>query len=682
MPKFTVTGPDGKNYTLDGPEGATQEDANREVARQHGWDHPSAAAAPADGQQQPGFGDFLRQQGTEMGEFFGAIPQGVLDIPEALYQIGEHTIGLPKPPEAIAEPLRRYRKWAGSTWPGVAGETVGGIGTAVAGTALAPEVEVPAAIARFGAPVARAWRAASPAVRAQITSVLSSQLQPVEGGNFWMEKGKQALIGLLLGRLLGRPAQQAAHDVASTENVSRAAQDAADVAAHKAQVAADVLSGKQQSTLATTAAKQSRKAAQDIKAGVPDETTLRWQKETLDRIGLGGQAPTAVTPEASARVQKLVGDRLNTLTDRMRLDPKDPSFTEALRTAREEASQALPESARAGWYKEPVEKDLPGLILDPTTGRPLARTTRAGLGEPPKATGDFQRTVMEPLEKGELSGRSLTDYISRLGARAEELARQARVVPQDKRAELMAQSNALRQVEDAVIGHAAGDPADKTALEAARKAYSMWSIGNDAGRASQAGTMTPARLIQTISRRMGEARYKQALADPKHPDSALYKYLQDQLDRHTAKVPSEAEFRARQPTPPAAPVRTPPTPRPQVEVPRAPQRPRGGLGRTAGEAALAVGLGALHHPYAAVLAGLHAGERLLGHRGARRPEGPIERQVRRGFTKVPRAVTPAAAAAGTVAGGVPRDLPSREEVARGASRAAQALSRSWLRYGQ
>lgn len=542
MPAFKFRGPDGTVRTIEAP---TREQAIEMLRGQVSGTPPPGIGSPTHPTESPQ--DF----GSTPANLAAGVGQGLLDPIEGGVQLLEHApyIGgavSAAIPSGLREGARRFRQRAEASTAGEIGEVAGNILPFL----FQPEL----GLARGLAAVPKIGKALGFGGRVLERGTLPAALEPVDtsqGGDFASQKLAQTAVGTVLGT--------GGEAVASTLGRAGARQATQQAAAQKAASEhAAALQAHQTASLARASEQTARQTAATTKAGVPGETTLRWQQETLNRIGLGGQAPTQVTPEASARVQKLVGDRLNQIVGRMRLDPTDPAFTETINTIRDETSRVLPESAQRGWYREAPTEDLPGLILDPTTGRPLARRTRAGLGEPPKATGDFVKTVMEPLEKGELSGRSLTDYISRLGARAEELARKARTVPQDKRAELYAQSNALRQIEDAVIGHAAGDPADKTALEAARKAYSMWSIGNEAGRASQAGVMTPARLIQTISRRMGEARYKQALADPNHPDHAILQYLQSQLGRHSAALPPVRAASAVPRHPGAAPSGAPP----------------------------------------------------------------------------------------------------------------------------
>lgn len=523
MPKFTFTLPDGSKRVVTTPEGYSAQQAWEFANRP-----PSAVGSPT----HPGTQTQPEDFGSTGANLAAGAAQGVLNIPEGAAQLAEHIPyvgGAVRAviPQGLRDWAKNYRQRAESTTAGEVGEFAGN----VAPFLLQPEIGIASRAATVGRIPGFLGRVFERGTLPAAFEPVPPQPQPsgklVAPDDFWTQKRNQALIGTGLGTL--------GETVASTltrMGAGGAAQRAAQQQAERDYNAA--LAAHHTGTLGRAAEQATRAQAKTAKEAVPNETTLRWQKETLDRIGLGNQAPTRVTPEASARVQKLVGDRLNQIIGRMNLDRYDPSFTDTLEEIRHDTMGAIPESAQTGFYKPPAEQDLASPIINPVTGKPFPRAT---IGKPGKATGDWVRTVEEPLAKGNLSGRALSDYISRLGARAEELARDARVAPQDKRAELYAMSNAYRQVEDAVIGHAAGSAEDKTALEAARKAYSMWSIGNDAGRAAKGGVMTPTDLIRTISRRMSEARYKQALADPDHPDNALFSHLQQQLDRLREPLP-------------------------------------------------------------------------------------------------------------------------------------------------
>ena len=525
MTNFTFNGPGGQQITIDAP---THDDAVRQL-------HDRVANPRSVG--QPGHPNNITQPVEDFGStpanFAAGTAQGLLDIPEGLGQLAEHIpyVGgavRAVVPQGARDWLKNFQRRAESTEAGDIGEFAGNVvpflfqpelGIASRASALG---KVPGFLGRVFE------RGTLPAI-AQPTPEQPPQQrgrQPTPD-DFWKEKGIQALTGTGIGTL-GEGVASALTRVGrgSVARQAAAKKAAADYATAVAE--------HQRGSLARAAEQQAAKDAKAAKDKIPDETTLRWYRETLGRIGLADQAPTEVTPEASARVQKIVGGRINDIIGRMKLNSSDQNFVTARNTIRDEVMRDLPESAQNNFYKVPKEQTEEPLLYD-QYGKPFSRRTRTG--ELPKPSGDWVKTVEEPLAKGDLEGRALTDYISRLGARAEELARKARTVPQDQRAELYAMSNAYRQVEDAVIGHATGKAEDKLELEAARKAYSMWSIGNDAGRAAQGGVMTPTRLIQQSAKRMGEARYKQMLDNPQHTDNSIYKWVHGQQRRLEEPLP-------------------------------------------------------------------------------------------------------------------------------------------------
>lgn len=580
-------------------------------------------------------------------QFFGAMPQGILGIPESIYQFGEHTIGLPRPGK-WADPLRRYRDWSESTWPGFAGEMVGGGLGGMGVGALGDILGVTPKVARV---------ITSPAVRTQLgTTVGSIFSQPSSGDDYWTQLGERAGLGYLFGRWLGRPTQQAERNVALKANERATQQEAADALLTKRLTAQD--RERHQAAIADALTKRQGQVA--AKAAVPADTTSNWWQRTLAQIGVTDPAATRAAPATGAKVRDIVGGHLNQIMEGMNLDRDDPALLEHLADIRNEVERSLPENERAGWYHEPPPPELNPLLMHPTTGKPLERTTR-GVREkaPEPPSGTFYRTVIAPLKQGSgpLTGRDLTNYISRIGARAEELAKEAATVPRERRVILQAQADALRNVEDAIIGHAAGSAEQKTALETARRAYFMWAIGNDAARASRNGVATPAQLINSMTRRMrGEARYEQALNDPASPYHDTVNWLQGQLGEHTTRVPTQAEVRSGI-TPP--PPRGTPPPFLRQEVPPEPNRPQRNIRRGVTEGAGAALLYALGHPiWAAGTAG-HALTNIIGH-GTGGNEKLVERGVRYLLENYPRiAGRVAVPAAGQAASGTQRAIPPK-----------------------
>lgn len=617
-------------------------------------------------------------------DFVEAIPQSVLGIPESIYQFGEHAFGLPRP-GPWADPLRRYQQQSESTWPGLVGEVVGGIPGFAAGGAVADALGLGSRVAKV---------ITSPAVRTQIASTLGSIFsQPSQGDDYWTQLGERGGLGYLLGRWLGRPTQQAAHNVAEATNASRTAQEvyeadlvkklnAQQVQQFKADTAADRAAHQTQIANALT----QRQAQLDARSAVPASTTGGWWDRTLAQIGVKDPSVTRAGPATGAKVRDIVGGRRNEIIGRMELNSSDPAFTEQINTIRDETLRDLPESAQTKFYKRPPEQDLVSPIIDPRTGKPFPRATPAILGAPGKATGDWVRTVEEPLAKGNLTKKDLSDYISRLGARAEELARDAARVPQDQRAELYAMSNAYRQVADAVVGHAAGSPEDKLALETANRAYTMWSIGNDAALASRGGVASPDQLITSARRRLGgEARYEQALNNPNSPYHDLTNWLQAQRDAHRAQVPSGAQVRGgvTPPTPRPPPIpHQPPPPYLRERVPPEPRRPQRNIPLGLTKGAIAAALYALDHPIWATGTAVHGLTDIIGH-GTGGKEKLVERGVRYLLENYPgvagRVATPAAA---STAGGTQRAIPDRprravEKIPQAVGKKAEDMFYKW-----
>lgn len=613
------------------------------------------------------------------GPFIKGIGQGIIGIPEALYQWGEHLpapLTFPRPDKLpvigpYAEPLRKYQRDVESTWTGMGGEALGNILGFVGGGEVADLLRVPGVVSKV---------LTSPAARTEASTLLQSQIaEPSQGDSFWTDKLSSGVLAHLFGRWLGRPTQEAARRTAQTTNKSIADLNQKDLDAFRQQQAAS----KQAAANALSdpnhpinLALNARQARIDAKAAVPADTTSGWWHRTLQQIGVADPSLTRAAPATGAKVRDVVGGRRNEIIGRMELNSSDPNFTQQIHDIRDATLHDLPESAQTKFYKEPPEEDLAPLLYHPTTGKPLERTTR-GLKEkePKKPTGDWVKTVEEPLAKGNLTKRELSDYISRLGARAEELAKLARLVPQDQRAEMYAMSNAYRQVADAVVGHAAGSPEDKLALEAANRAYTMWSVGNDAALASRNGEATPRQLIESFKRRLGgEARYEQALNNPASPYHDTVNWLQDQLKAHTEKIPSAADTRRGVPPTPATAPPTPPTPRQPVPVPEAPNRPP----RVIGPAATSAVAWALGHPWIAGAEALHAARNLFGS-GSGGKEKLVERGVRALLENFPRtAGRVATPIAGTAAGQIPRTVPqrTREHVEKIGQKEADALSKA------
>jgi hypothetical protein len=270
------------------------------------------------------------------GPFLKGTLQGVLGIPEAIYQWGEQA-GLPRVPEAVRAPLRKLRDDADKTWGGVAGETVGNIlgfaGGGEVADALGLASKVPSVVSRI---------ASSPITQ----SVIAQPTKAKDLPDFLTQKAEDAGLGWLFNRLfLKRPTQQAAHDITADANKTAIEKHAADVAATKqaneaAQAAhqqtvateqeqhkalseaqeqfhqgerAKVDAATQALNQRTERALQQRSTQLQTRGDVPTNTTAQWWRRTGQMVG--EDIPASAAPETGARVQKAVGDRLNEITD-------------------------------------------------------------------------------------------------------------------------------------------------------------------------------------------------------------------------------------------------------------------------------------------------------------------------------------------------------------------------------
>jgi hypothetical protein len=797
MADFEIQDPKtGRKYRVTAPEGTTQQQA---------LDHyrpliesgqiPEAGGPPQD-DSYLGRAAALVDPGPfikGVGHFLGAAPQGVLGIPESIYQYAEHlpaAIAPPRPTGTIPDLLRRYRDWSDSTAAGQAGEVAGNIGAFIGGGELLDALGLASKV-----PFAT-WAARNPRTATTLSSaVQSATAQPVKGDDFWTERGEQFGLGAILGRILGRPVQRAAHedvvaankaaqeahattreqderanqaaaaeakrrydeDVENTRrsNEAFAASAAEGTAADKAAIDArnkaaaeahaqtvatekeqhQALSEAQQAyhtgerEKAQTAARElSRRkdeavdalgARREAKRDIPAQTTQGWWQRTGARIG--ESVPTDARADTGAHVQNAVAGRLNALTDRMNLDPDSAGLKDQLQTIRRATSDRLQKQNRGGFYTEEAQAAPPGRLYD-VTGKLMPTTAGA---PPPKVSGEWVNQVLNPLEKGPLTGPELTKYISRLGDKANDLATEARRTSpgNPERADLLAQADAYRQAQDTVIGHAAGgNAADKLALEQARQAYMMWGVGNDAAKASRGGVASPSQLIDMMTKRLGEARYKQALINPESPFHDELNWLQEQQRALAERLPSERQTRrslgeapdipparptpipgprprraptAEEPPPPRQPrIDNPPNPadyRPRVipeerppvdrEPPTKPHYPHHNIRGAATGAGVASILASMGHPVGAGVAALHALDRLIGSGGASGGETSLENFLRTRLQNNPRLARAVRRSGGPVASTTQRNT-SLKGTLEQAAKIPRYLNYYWPRGGQ
>jgi hypothetical protein len=541
-------------------------------------DAGQSSSAAASGSQPPppagirgGIEDFLRGINTGIaGDIVGA------------GQLARHML-----PDQMTDPIagsafgRRLSEMANAPTPGVSG-FLGNIAGAGLPFIVQPELGIGAAarsvpfIGKLLKPLWDIFRSGTLPAALQPTSPQTAQ----KPGEFWKEKATQAGIGTALGtagKLADIPLQKWAGQRAANKayNATRdAAQQARDAAQDKAVKTGRVnqlidrrnqaLIGQYRQAQGTRAQQtyQDRvtsQTAQRARDAIPAIETLRWWREALTPTGDQALAPTAVTPEASAQVRKIVGDRLTNVRQQMLVNPNDVGFRNEIAGIREQVHDQLSNQAmRDQWAFEPERQ------FD-SQGNPKAPSKGDVTRQQNSVWGKF---VEQPLaELQYLSGRELSDYSSRLGDLAEQYARRAATAPQAERPELEAISQGLRQVVDVIDRHGTSDPALLKQLTDAKRGYHLWSIGNRATTVEKGGEMTPGSIAREWARRQGDAAYGAEMIQghPQyHPENAR---LKQGLERAR---------QAHETTPPAAPPQPPLRPPAQwrnIPLPKLPKMP-------------------------------------------------------------------------------------------------------------
>lgn len=436
--------------------------------------------------------------------------------------------------------------------------------------------------------------------------------------NYWRDVGLQGLLGGALGGGLGQVTRGAA--AARTAQQGRqAAFDAATQARNAAEQRAERIGRFNQAVTKSNKSKQTAyrtaqraqaqqtylqraaaQAAKQAQEAIPAQTTLNWWRETLTPIGEQARAPTRVTPETSAQVRKIVGDRLNKVRQQMLVNPDDATLGEDLAATQVETEGRLSNQAmRDQWAYQAHQEMAPDGSLKPPSKSELAK----------ERNSIWSKYVQQPLAgKQYISGTDLADYVSRLGDLAEQYGRRALSAPQAERPELDAISRGLRRVIDEVERHGVGSDAGLAKqLTDAKRAYNLWSIGNGSTAAEKGGLMTPGGIAREWARRQGDAAYGAEMI-PGHP----------QFHPENARIKQGLE-RARQAheaaTPPITP--QPPLPLPgqrqTLPLPKVPPRPvmqQSPAPSKGRQAARHMGELAAHLPGA--IAGLKIGT-MLGH---------------------------------------------------------------------
>lgn len=590
---------------------------------QRGTDQPSGVT----GDIRTGAENFLQGVNTGLaGDVVGAGQLAGYVLPKAITDpIANSTIG------------RKLSETANRPTPGIAG----GAGNLVgAGLPFLIQPELGIGAAARGVPyIGRALKTLWDIVR---TSTIPSAVQPANSPG---ERARNIAIGTGVGVPLHFGGQAAGRQLEKWANQRAAgrAYDASREAAQQARQAAEdraakvgrvnqsidsrnkALTGNYRQAQAGRAQQtyQDRvvaQAAQRARDAIPATETLNWWREALTPIGEQGRAPTAVTPQATAQVRRIIGDRLTNVRSQMLINPADAGFRDEIDGIRREVDGQLSnQGMRDQWAFEPEQRfDAQHNPIEPSRGD----TTR-------QQNSVWSKFVEQPLANIQyLSGQQLSDYSSRLGDLAEQYARRAATAPQAERPELEAISRGLRRVVDVADRHGTSDPALLKQLTDAKRSYMLWSIGNGSTAAEKGGEMTPGRIAREWARRQGDASYG-AEMDPGHPRF----HPENARMKHRLELARQAHEETPQPVAPQPPLR-PPSQRPQIPLPKIPKVPPE---RTVDQRLPAAGGHVVQHATTALTGSPTAGRIARGiyHYGGRGAARPVL-----GATKGVGAVTP------------------------------------------
>lgn len=475
MPTFSFKGPDGRTYTVDGPEGSTREQAFQRAQE-----------------------EFQKRNAGITGAARTLNQAWLLDPAEAVGQMAEHIPGVGGPirrgveATGLGNLLRQYRAEAtANPWQETL-RTTGNILNPL--YALIPEL-----------------RALGPAARIGTTGGVIAGLQPEEGEFSWLKKGWQIVPGMALAGGLGSLGERVATSQAAqkSQQAVKAMEENLGARTSRVNEAIKALNAARQKRFEEAKDQRAEQryrqqvAAQTATAArqaVPRTTAQEWWREALTPIGEEGRAPTSIGPQSSGQVQRIIGDRLNAVHRQMSFTA-DPSFGTAIRDL---TSQTLNAANRDSWEQI------------------------------------FNESVMQPILKtrGSMTGQDYADYVMDLGSRIEELSRRIRSedMPESRRSDLTKMRNALRSTYNAIEDQAQGTPELKAELKNARRAYNLWSIGNNSTGAKWGGEMDPGDLAHEWESRQGQAAYSAEMT-PGHPtydaeNARLKGWLETQRQAH------------------------------------------------------------------------------------------------------------------------------------------------------
>jgi hypothetical protein len=338
------------------------------------------------------------------------------------------------------------------------------------------------------------------------------------------ETARQAAIDAVKGRAadIKTEAREHAAATAYAKSLHDAAAQSAKLAGETAGTGykSDVAGREAIHDMAVQAAKETQRAATEEQAAtteatkgaieaIPMRTTQTWWREALKPLGMEDQAPAELNRETSRTVQDKIGGALNRIRGQMVFDTTPLTSNYAGTLAKLDAVESHTANS-----------------LDPSALPEWQRT--------------YKKFVSDRLG-GRMTGSDLADYISQIGKEAQRMrlsaAGGATNAPQLYR---MADGlmDTIEQIEGA---SAVPNRAIRSQLAAAKRAYHLWSIGDEA--TSAGGTTpyeaTPGRIAAVWERRRGgsPARY----AADTHPDDArLQNWLTAQQRAMGAEVKPEA----------------------------------------------------------------------------------------------------------------------------------------------
>ena len=433
----------------------------------------------------------LEQRITAPGENIDiGMTQGLLSVPEAIQNWGEHLTGL-RVPKPLSDAEAALQQRAASTATGRVADVTGSVlpwvlgGEAAAGTKLARLPSLLRSVPGVG-------RILAPAARVAGRSVLPGLLQPMNPNDpNWA--GNQLTRGVVSG-LIG----EGLHGIGS---------------------GAAALRG-----WTTKAEDEAAKYAKALKG-----TALRdWAGRTAYDISKQrlGEIPETTLREHFKDIYSAIGR------------PKDVPGTIDFRTpgkVRTDAGQAVAKFYEAHPFNDPTGKWLPsalalrnrylGKIADPIAADRWSRAFSDSLLNP--------AARVSALSKGPASGAMLHDVVSKLGAQANWFGRKAAEGGVDAR-QYRVMADGLKALQSQVLNRVApaGTPA-RAELEKLNRAYFMADTIFQGTDETSGAVPKPRDIIRAGRRKVGKALWR----DPNFSLADWADRLQGAHERSVAKIP-------------------------------------------------------------------------------------------------------------------------------------------------